>query len=79
MLAVIFIDPNDSAVSWLVAPVRAERFMQPAKSRRVFALKCRVVTLAMILVAPGPAPKLLIVGGHHATFTTGREDLVLAK
>src|SRR5437868_6084505 len=39
----------------------------------------RIVTLAMVLEAPGSLPYAGIVGGEHAAFTTGGKDLVLAE
>src|SRR5690606_90567 len=61
------------------APVGAERFVHPAEARWVLASMHRIVALAVILVRPGGAPKILVGGGQKAAFAGRGHDLVLAE
>ncbi len=53
--------------------------MQPAEAGGVFAAENRLMGFAVVFEGPHGIPEVGAMGGHHATFTGGGEDLVLAE
>lgn len=60
-------------------PVGAHRGVQPAKAGRVILAFRQVVGLAVILETPGGGPERVVVRCGETSFSTGRNDLVLAE
>src|SRR5882672_10372338 len=53
--------------------------MHPAKSCGILMIVKSIVTLAMVLEAPGALLNRFVVGGEHAAFAARRHDFVLTK
>src|SRR6266550_7711509 len=53
--------------------------MKPAKPYGVLLIVTSIVTLAMVLEAPGALPNRFVVSGEHAAFAARRHDFVLTK
>src|SRR3546814_10637903 len=73
------LDAADRGLHLQHSPICADALMQPAETRRVRAFIDRVPALDMILERPHARPEIAIVARHHAAFTAGGHDLVLAE
>ena len=73
------LDTADDGLHFHHAPVGAEALVQPAKTRRVFAVVNGIVAFAVVFISPHFQPQCFIVGGDHAAFAAGGHDFVLAK
>jgi hypothetical protein len=73
------LDAADGALQFGEAEIGAEALVQPAEAGVMFAPEDRLVGFAVVFEGPHCIPEVGAMGGHHAAFAGGGEDLVLAK
>ncbi len=73
------LDAAAGALQFGEAKVGAEALVEPAKAGGVFAAEDRLMGFGVVFEGPHRIPEIMAIGGHHAAFTGGGEDLVLAE